>query len=370
MNRIVKMILLVGCFLGIAEHGASQPSQQISPEWRFKEARQFDFWLGQWNVNLRTRQSDNTWQNSVRAEAKIYSILDGKAVLELWNSGSIKGYSLRYFDEKKGKWVLWLDWPNHNRSDSSTLEGSFRHGRVEFFTMPQNGSWFDRLLGREPVSRYTFSDITASSLRWDDAHSTDGGESWQHSWIMEFSRTGTVASWPENGTQAHTYESGGLCDMPEFGRLEGLAGRWSGEVRVRGSEEARSSSAATMTGYQVLDGCGVITFLTFEQDGRTVKRFNFRTFSTERGEFEDTVLDNQRGSGVRLFYGPDDGQALHLVTDGKDGGRSKFVWHMPGSGQVSYEQFYSAAGDTGWHKSEIGTFRRFADGRSHATVRH
>lgn len=125
MSRIVKIILLLGCScVAQVQEGISQPSPQISDEWNFVEARQFDFWLGEWEVNLRMRQSDNSWQNSVRAQTKIYSILDGKAILELWNSGSIKGYSLRYYDKKKDKWVLWLNWPQPNASASSTLEGA------------------------------------------------------------------------------------------------------------------------------------------------------------------------------------------------------------------------------------------------------
>jgi len=90
------------------------------------ESRQFDFWVGAWDVNLRVQQEDLSWKDSIKAEARVYPILFGKAVLELWDSPNIKGYSLRYFDVKQGKWVLWLNWPGQNSSGSSILIGSFR----------------------------------------------------------------------------------------------------------------------------------------------------------------------------------------------------------------------------------------------------
>ena len=61
------------------------------------ESRQFDFWVGAWDVNQRVQQEDLSWKDSIKAEARVYPILFGKAVLELWDSPNIKGYSLRYF---------------------------------------------------------------------------------------------------------------------------------------------------------------------------------------------------------------------------------------------------------------------------------
>jgi hypothetical protein len=38
--------------------------------------------------------------------------------------------------------------------------------------------------------RFIWSDITGRSARWEQAFSTDGGESWETNWIMRFERTG------------------------------------------------------------------------------------------------------------------------------------------------------------------------------------
>jgi len=134
-----------------------------------EQARRFDFWIGTWRVNLRVHQQDLTWEDEVEAEARIHPVLRGKALLELWDGGDTKGMSLRYFDTAVGRWVMWLDWPRRNRSGSFRLEGAFRHGRAEFETRRRQAD------GSEILTRYTFSDITDRSLRWDDAFSRDGG---------------------------------------------------------------------------------------------------------------------------------------------------------------------------------------------------
>ncbi|NIQ57389.1 MAG: hypothetical protein GWN71_29565, partial [Gammaproteobacteria bacterium] len=68
--------------------------------------------------------------------------------------------------------------------------------------------------GGETISRYTFSDITPASLRWDDAYSTDGGETWTHNWIMEFTRTGAKPTLAADGGPEHTFHAGGRCAAP------------------------------------------------------------------------------------------------------------------------------------------------------------
>jgi hypothetical protein len=195
------------------------------------EARQFDFWVGAWDVNLRVRQDDGSWLDRHGAAARIYPILSGKAILELWSEDrqtGIKGFSLRYFDARRDEWVLWLNWPGSNRSGSSSLTGAFRHGRGEFFASRTDAD------GRETLSRYTFSDVTDHSLRWDDAYSTDGGLTWTHSWIMEFSRTAPRAFLSSEGGDAHTYHDGSRCDDTQFRAYELLAGQRTGVVEAGG----------------------------------------------------------------------------------------------------------------------------------------
>lgn len=269
----------------------------------------------------------------MRAEAKIYAILDGKAVLELWSISPIKGYSLRHYDPLKQKWVLYLNWPGENSSGSSSLEGSFRHGRGEFFAQGADtgANWLSKWMARDKVARYTFSDITSDSLRWDNAYSNDGGKTWKYGWIMEFSRTAAEAGWPAGDT-AHTYESGDRCDQEAFRVFESLAGRWVGELRRRDERGDWHTTSASMAGYKVLDGCAVIRFLEYATKSGTHKQFGILTYNTAKDAFEDTHLDNSNATAVDLLYGNRDGETIMLQSE-----RQKYIWKFPSSGRIHYE---------------------------------
>ncbi len=301
------------------------------------ESRQFDFWVGSWSVNLRVRQPDLSWADQHRAEARIYPILGGKAVLELWSEDrvdGIKGYSLRYFDTARNEWVLWLNWPGADRSGSSSLSGVFRHGRGEFFrtSVAQDGS--------ETLSRYTFSDITSESLRWDDAFSMDGGATWSHSWIMEFTRTAERPRLAPEGGPAHTFHQGSRCSASEFRRYEFLAGRKDGEVVAGGQ------GPVTITGYRVLDGCAVFTFAGPGSDPERAWGFSHLTFNTYAQRYELTTLTSQRDTPARVFYSRDADELILYESGPGDGPRDRFRIEESADGSVLW--IHETPDGTGW----------------------
>ena len=286
------------------------------------ESGQFDFWIGEWDVNLRVRQDDASWKDMYRAVARIYPMLEGKAILELWDEASIKGFSLRYYDAGRKEWVLWLNWPAANRSGSSSLAGTFRHGRGDFF------STYTTQDGTEGISRYSFNDITATSLRWDDAYSTDAGKTWSHNWIMEFSRTGDIPRLPENGGPAHTYHGGDRCPRSEFSWYEFVIGRRSGSVRIDGA-----STPATLTGFRILDGCAALMLVEWQRSGVATSRLAHVTFNTILDRFEILDLTSAPGTPARVYYGSlDENGVLVAVERAEDGGATRSRLEQSGDG--------------------------------------
>ncbi len=246
-----------------------------------EKQREFNFWIGEWDVNLRVLQKDNTWKDQHKSVARIYSILDGKAILELWNEkqNGILGYSLRYFNPKKNKWDLWLNWAGKNRSGTNGLEGSFRHGRGEFFAETKVADDKTRKF------RYTFSDVTPNSLRWDNGTSDDGGKTWSGNWIMEFTRRAKIAPAIDKEKNLLTYFNGSRCDMPEFSVLKRLS--------------ANNKNNSSLRLYNILDGCIVIGFIK----KKNTRAFFTLTFNTFAKLYELTYLDDKTATALAMYYG-------------------------------------------------------------------
>ena len=273
---------------------ALDPEERSTSAFSDDPYRQFDFWIGDWTVNLRMRQADFSWQDEVAARARIYSILNGKAILELWDSKPIKGYSLRYFDPESQKWKLWLNWPGKNRSNASTLDGAFRHGRGDFI-----GQYEDHE-GNAVIERYSFNDIGRNHLRWDDHASIDGGDTWRDNWRMEWTRLALEPEWPIAGSVAPTYDNGDRCDAPEFRAHERLTKHLYGTLERAAGAPARN---AELRGFRVLDGCAVMLFIRSEGE----EWFWFNFFNSANEHWESHFLSSHRGEAlVRLRSGDDD----------------------------------------------------------------
>ncbi|MEQ8767575.1 MAG: hypothetical protein RL885_26960 [Planctomycetota bacterium] len=198
------------------------------------ECRQFDFWVGEWEIENRFLQPGGEYRTDGSANARITPVLGGAAVFEQWrgeiHGRSQIGFSLRAYDPAAKIWNLLLFWPGANGiGQFGTLKGQFRHGRGEFF------SEYPGQNGQIVKNRYTFSDALPESMRWDSATSKDGGQTWQTSWIMEFSRTAPASS----RKQAMILDPWMKDDVPAPELMTQSAfwlGDWSGKEQVLGKE--------------------------------------------------------------------------------------------------------------------------------------
>lgn len=147
----------------------------------------FDFFIGTWNV--RNRRLKNPLSGSADwyefdATAKVRKIWGGLANMDEITgdmpSGLLQGMTVRLFDRVTKQWRLY--WANGKDGQFGVPTiGSFVDGRGEFFDQ----ELFD---GRSIFVRYVWADITATSCRWDQAFSADGGKTWETNWIMDFTR--------------------------------------------------------------------------------------------------------------------------------------------------------------------------------------
>ena len=147
----------------------------------------FDFEIGVWKTHLRRLQrpltGSTTWVE-YEGTTVVRSILDGRAnLVELvvdGPAGRIEALSLRLYNSKSGQWSL-----NFAGSGSGSFGppaiGEFRNGRGEFFNQ-------ETLNGKAILVRFVISDVTATSCRFEQAFSDDGGKTWEVNWIATDTR--------------------------------------------------------------------------------------------------------------------------------------------------------------------------------------
>jgi hypothetical protein len=152
-------------------------------------ARDFDFWMGQWNVrNRRLRErlvGSDDWEE-FDATVVARPILDGFGNEDEFRTdyrGGFVGMSFRFFDPTTRLWsIYWADSRRPGTLDPPVV-GSFS-GDVGIFEAE------DVFAGRPVLVRYTWSGVTTPTPRWEQAFSDDGGRTWETNWIMEFTRDG------------------------------------------------------------------------------------------------------------------------------------------------------------------------------------
>ena len=158
------------------------------------EARQFDFWLGDWSIRQRILAADGSWLE-LPAHTRVESALGGCALLERWE-GEVElfwegmkrparrhGLSVRAWDPASGRWrIWWID--SASRGFGPVASGVFTRGRGEFFaerTAPDGGRRW---------SRITFARAGERVVEWELAVSGSRDGPWRAIWTMEMTRTG------------------------------------------------------------------------------------------------------------------------------------------------------------------------------------
>jgi len=134
------------------------------------EARQLDFWLGDWSI---------TGEGS--ATSKVYLDPDKCLVVESWDGGrGHRGKNLfAYAAEEKSWRGMFVD--NEGRAHIF-VDGKVTDGTAEFFG-PSRGPNGEAVLNRIRVVRLAGGKVEQS---WDK--STDNGATWTYQFRLEYSR--------------------------------------------------------------------------------------------------------------------------------------------------------------------------------------
>ena len=147
----------------------------------------FDFLIGSWSIAneylTRRLAGASTWE-SFTATSKVEKVMDGCGNLEQMfvPARGFTGMTLRLYDPSTGAWSIYWSDTKTNRLFPPTI-GAFENGRGAFFG--------DDVEGGTPV-RVRFDWVSGDAPVWQQAFSTDGGQSWERNWVMRFTRTGSA----------------------------------------------------------------------------------------------------------------------------------------------------------------------------------
>ena len=125
--------------------------------------RQFDFWIGEWDV---VNQQPPAGRTPPVSKSRISRILNGCAVLEEYETpGGYAGKSFNFRD-KAGRWnQVWID----NGGQPLFLKGGME-GQSMVLRDESN-----------PINRITWSPVEGGKVRQHWETSKDGGKTWQTS---------------------------------------------------------------------------------------------------------------------------------------------------------------------------------------------
>jgi hypothetical protein len=180
-------VILTVSFCYISSANTSQES--VKPTQATTNAtgpHDFDFLIGEWRVHHRRFQTDRNKWVEFDGTCSNRKLMDGSANIEehTLNSpnGAYRAIGLRSYNLKTGQWAIWwLDGRYPSGPLDPPVMGRFENGIGKFYS-----DYMDN--GKQMRVRFTWSQITSSSARWEQASSADDGKTWKTNWIMEFQR--------------------------------------------------------------------------------------------------------------------------------------------------------------------------------------
>jgi len=166
--------------------GVIAPSAPVAPvaACASAEHRQFDFWLGDWDLVVRARKGPKSeiWDEA-RGTQHITATLGGCVVAEDFHADGPgvpwAGQSVSSWQPTLGQWrQTWVDDSGGYLAFTGGLEG----GVMTLYGEPTTKD------GVTTRMRMVFLDVTASALRWEWQRSVDGGVTWSPTMTIAYRR--------------------------------------------------------------------------------------------------------------------------------------------------------------------------------------
>ncbi|CAG0934550.1 hypothetical protein TFLX_03539 [Thermoflexales bacterium] len=142
------------------------------------EARQFDFWIGDW---------DAVWEENARGTNVVRAVLDNAVILENFDGRPgtpLIGMSVSVYNAALGKWQqTWVD----NQGGYLDFVGAFEEGRM-VLQRPATRQ------GQTFLQRMVWYNVEHDQFDWNWERSDDDGQTWQVLWQIHYTRRAATSS--------------------------------------------------------------------------------------------------------------------------------------------------------------------------------
>ncbi|KAA3597988.1 MAG: hypothetical protein DWQ06_12880 [Calditrichaeota bacterium] len=170
MLKFTILILILGLFATMI---SAQENESPKSPCDFTEAKQFDFWVGEWNL---------TWADSGKGFNKVEKILGSCVIQENFDgleSTPLKGISVSTYNKNLKKWQqTWVD----NSGAYLDFVGEFADGKMIL------AREFTGKEGKKIMQRMVWFNITKNTLNWNWERSLDEGKTWKPLWQIHYTR--------------------------------------------------------------------------------------------------------------------------------------------------------------------------------------
>lgn len=148
----------------------------------------FDFLVGSWRVRnrrLKERLKGCSEWEEFESTCRARSILGGLGNMDEFTleraSGRVEAITVRLYNTASREWSIYWAASNGNGRLDVPMVGGFEGPRGEFFSQ-------ELFQGRHIFNRFIWTVQSPDACRWEQAHSADGGKTWETNWTMEFTR--------------------------------------------------------------------------------------------------------------------------------------------------------------------------------------
>jgi Protein of unknown function (DUF1579) len=170
-----KCLLILAALLLTSNSSTAQPPPNPCSA---PEQKQFDFWLGEWDLTTPGKQPGEVVHNT----NTIKRILDDCIIQENFAGGGaspLRGMSVSVFDPKTSKWKqTWVD----NQGSYLDFTGEFKGGQM---VLSRTATRPD---GAQIAQRMVWKNIKPDEFDWSWERSKDGGQTWEVLWPIHYQR--------------------------------------------------------------------------------------------------------------------------------------------------------------------------------------